>query len=122
MPNEVRWTRPAGGFFVWLTLPEPMKAREVLTAAHQRSITFLTGETFYAQGGGERHIAFRSAISRLHKWKAVSAFSPRLSRVRCDRHTVVRFRCDGAAALRSFQHRPQAPVSEWEARWSPRQI
>lgn len=56
MPDGVRWTRPAGGFFVWLTLPEPLQAGAVLAQAHQRSITFLTGEPFFAEGGGERHV------------------------------------------------------------------
>jgi len=56
MPDEVRWTRPQGGFFVWLTLPEPLHAQTVLAEAHRRAITFATGEPFFAQGGGERHI------------------------------------------------------------------
>jgi 2-aminoadipate transaminase len=56
MPDGVRWTRPGGGFFVWLTLPEPLQARAVLAKAHRRGITFLTGEPFFAEGGGERHI------------------------------------------------------------------
>jgi 2-aminoadipate transaminase len=56
MPTEVRWTRPQGGFFVWLTLPKPLEARQVLEHAHQHDITFLTGEPFFAQGDGTRHI------------------------------------------------------------------
>ncbi len=56
MPDGVRWTRPSGGFYVWLTLPERLQARTVLAQAHQRNITFLTGEPFFATGGGERHI------------------------------------------------------------------
>lgn len=56
MPRHVRWTRPGGGFFVWLTLPEPLQAKDVLKEAHQHSITFLTGEPFFAEGGGERNI------------------------------------------------------------------
>jgi DNA-binding transcriptional MocR family regulator len=52
----ITWTRPRGGFFVWLTLPEPLTAREVLAAAQARGITFPTGEPFFAEGGGERNI------------------------------------------------------------------
>ena len=56
MPSGVRWTTPGGGFFIWLTLPEPLNAGDVLEQAHRHSITFLTGEPFFAAGGGERHI------------------------------------------------------------------
>ena len=56
MPPGVTWTRPQGGFFVWLTLPEPLMARDVLAAARERGITFPPGEPFFAEGGGERNI------------------------------------------------------------------
>lgn len=56
MPSDVQWTHPSGGFFVWLTLPHSLLARDVLKEAHRHSITFLTGEPFFAEGGGEHHI------------------------------------------------------------------
>jgi len=56
MPPGVTWTRPLGGFFVWLTLPQPLTARAVRTAAEAQGITFPTGEPFFATGGGERNI------------------------------------------------------------------
>jgi len=56
MPDVIKWTRPAGGFFVWLALPEPLTAKQVLQKAHREKITFLTGEPFFAEGGGERYI------------------------------------------------------------------
>ena len=56
MPEQVRWTRPAGGFFVWLTLPKNLKARDVLKRAHEHDVTFLTGEPFFAGAGGEHNI------------------------------------------------------------------
>jgi DNA-binding transcriptional MocR family regulator len=56
MPDGVRWTRPAGGFYVWLTLPEPLRAEEILQMAHRHKITYATGKPFFAEGNGERHI------------------------------------------------------------------
>ncbi len=50
------WTKPGGGFFVWLTLPPPLNARTVLREAEGQGVTFLVGEPFYAEGGGERQI------------------------------------------------------------------
>jgi 2-aminoadipate transaminase len=56
MPPDVAWTRPQGGFFVWLTLPEPLTAGELLEAVRPSGITFPRGEAFFATGGGERNI------------------------------------------------------------------
>lgn len=56
MPDGVSWTRPRGGFFVWLTLPEPLTGQLVLSEAQRRGITFPPGEPFFAGEGGERHI------------------------------------------------------------------
>jgi len=56
MPSGVTWTRPRGGFFVWLTLPAPLTAREVLAAAQAQGITFPPGDPFFAEGGGEHHL------------------------------------------------------------------
>jgi DNA-binding transcriptional MocR family regulator len=56
MPPGVTWTEPGGGFFVWLTLPAPLTASAVLAQAGRHGVTFLTGEPFYAEGGGERHV------------------------------------------------------------------
>jgi 2-aminoadipate transaminase len=59
MPDGVRWTRPAGGFFVWLTLPEPLEAETVLAEAVERGVLFTPGTRFFAQaseGGGRRNL------------------------------------------------------------------
>jgi len=59
MPDGVRWTRPGGGFFVWLTLPEPLEAEAVLAVATERGVIFTPGARFFAQaseGGGRRNL------------------------------------------------------------------
>jgi DNA-binding transcriptional MocR family regulator len=56
MPPGVTWTRPQGGFFVWLTLPQSVSARAVLTAAKARGMSFPSGAPFFATGGGEHNI------------------------------------------------------------------
>jgi len=56
MPHGVRWTRPAGGFFAWLTLPEPLDAEAVLAAATERGVVFTPGVRFFAEGGGRRNL------------------------------------------------------------------
>ena len=56
MPEGVHWTRPAGGFFVWLTLPEPLDAEKVLAEATERGVVFAPGVQFFAEGGGCRNL------------------------------------------------------------------
>lgn len=53
MPPGVTWTRPQGGLFVWVTLPEHMDARGLLVEAHDEArVAFVPGQAFFANGGG----------------------------------------------------------------------
>jgi 2-aminoadipate transaminase len=50
-PQDVHWTRPSGGMFLWVTLPEGVNAMRVLEAAIQHKVAFVPGEHFHAEGG-----------------------------------------------------------------------
>ena len=52
-PPNVKWTRPQGGLFLWVTLPENLNSTDVLEAAIRRNVAFVPGAPFYALGGGE---------------------------------------------------------------------
>jgi 2-aminoadipate transaminase len=52
MPDGVRWTRPGGGLFVWLTLPEGMDAEVLLEAAVAEGVAYVAGGPFHVDGGG----------------------------------------------------------------------
>jgi 2-aminoadipate transaminase len=56
MPDGTDWTEPEGGFFVWVTLPEGVDAEALLPAAAEEGVTYLPGEMFYPDGGGERSL------------------------------------------------------------------
>lgn len=47
-PAEVKWTRPEGGMFLWVTLPKHMDAQDLLSKAIERNVAFVPGEPFYA--------------------------------------------------------------------------
>ncbi|CAN5567928.1 PLP-dependent aminotransferase family protein [soil metagenome] len=47
MPEGVRWNRPAGGFFLWLELPDRLTARALLPYAIENRVGFLPGYFFY---------------------------------------------------------------------------
>lgn len=49
MPMGITWTRPQGGMFVWMTLPEGMDAAALLEAAlEQERVAFVPGAPFFA--------------------------------------------------------------------------
>lgn len=56
MPEDVSWTRPEGGFFVWLTLPEGVDARRMLPKARELGVDYSPGPIFFYDGGGERYM------------------------------------------------------------------
>jgi len=51
-PPQVRYTRPEGGLFLWVTLPEGMNATELLKEAAQRKVAFVPGSPFFVDGSG----------------------------------------------------------------------
>lgn len=53
MPPGARWTRPEGGMFVWVTLPEGVDARDLLARCLERDVAFVPGESFFPENGGK---------------------------------------------------------------------
>ena len=45
----VQWTRPVGGMFVWVTLPEGLNAQALLPQAVEAGMAFVPGAPFYAE-------------------------------------------------------------------------
>ncbi len=45
-PAGTRWTTPGGGMNIWLRLPEPLDAGELLPAAQQAGVAYLPGRYF----------------------------------------------------------------------------
>lgn len=53
MPPGVSWTRPAGGMFLWLTLPPGVDAAALLVRAiAEARVAFVPGRAFHADGSG----------------------------------------------------------------------
>jgi len=49
MPDGATWSRPEGGYFIWLDLPE---ATPDLRRAEEAGVTFVKGTDFFADGSG----------------------------------------------------------------------
>ncbi|MES0202407.1 PLP-dependent aminotransferase family protein [Mesorhizobium sp. LNHC209A00] len=77
MPEGVTWSRPEGGMFVWVTLPEGTDATELLArSVKEARVAFVPGNAFYADGTGRNtlRLSFTLATRR-----AVSEGIPRLA-------------------------------------------
>jgi 2-aminoadipate transaminase len=55
MPAECSWTRPAGGFYVWLRLPGGIHSKAMLPRAISSRVAYVPGTGFYADGSGGRY-------------------------------------------------------------------
>ncbi|WP_435116085.1 PLP-dependent aminotransferase family protein [Halolamina sp. C58] len=51
LPPGSSWTEPAGGFFLWVTLPEGVDAEALLPLAAEEGVTYLPGERFFVEDG-----------------------------------------------------------------------
>jgi 2-aminoadipate transaminase len=58
-PDGVTWTRPTGGLFLMVTLPEGMDAVDVLKEAVQHKVAFVPGDGFYIGAEGTGANTFR---------------------------------------------------------------
>jgi DNA-binding transcriptional MocR family regulator len=56
MPDGCRWTTPAGGFYVWLQLPEGINSKAMLPRAVSSRVAYVPGTGFYADGDGTDHL------------------------------------------------------------------
>ena len=56
LPDGIEWTRPTGGFYVWVTLPDPLDASSMLAKAISHRVAYVPGRGFYADGSGRRQL------------------------------------------------------------------
>jgi 2-aminoadipate transaminase len=54
MPDGCRWTRPGGGFYVWLQMPDGVDAKAMLPRAIAARVAYVPGTGFYADGSGRQ--------------------------------------------------------------------
>ena len=52
MPEGTTWTKPAGGFYSWVTLPEGLDSKAMLPRAIAALVAYVPGTGFYVDGQG----------------------------------------------------------------------
>jgi len=51
-PKSATWTRPQGGFYVWVTLPPEIDTKALMPKAIVAKVAYVPGTAFYADGLG----------------------------------------------------------------------
>ncbi len=47
-PSEIKYVKPEGGMFLWITLPDTIDSTGLLQEALKKRVAFVTGKAFYA--------------------------------------------------------------------------
>lgn len=55
MPEDVEWTRPAGGYFIWLRLPAAVHVDDLEARAQKRGLYFASGKGFFVDPDDGAH-------------------------------------------------------------------
>jgi len=63
MPKEASWTRPRGGFFTWLTLPDGINSIDFAKNAAEEGVAVVPGVPFFPDGRGINNV--RLSFSRV---------------------------------------------------------
>lgn len=65
-PKEVTWTKPHGGMFIWVEVPEYINTDELFTeAVKDKKVAYVIGSAFYPHGEDKRHMRLNFTLSTL---------------------------------------------------------
>src|SRR5580704_13445038 len=68
MPRNVTWTRPEGGLFTWLTLPEGVDGATLLErAVEEAKVGFVPGTAFHHDGSGSNTIRLSYSLPTIEE-------------------------------------------------------
>jgi len=65
MPTEegITWTRPDGGLFLWVRLPEEVDTEEMFPRALEHNVAYIVGSAFYVDGGGKNTMRLSFSVN-----------------------------------------------------------
>ncbi len=63
-PSGVTWTRPQGGLFLWVRLPEQINTTEFLKTALEEKVAYVPGAAFYPDEGGHNTMRLNFSYCR----------------------------------------------------------
>ncbi len=67
MPKEAEWTKPEGGLFLWVKLPEGVDTTKMLERALAHKVAYVPGQPFFADGSGQNTMRLSFALATLEE-------------------------------------------------------
>ena len=78
MPDGVRWTRPEGGLFLFLTMPEGFDAVRFYDIALDAGVAYVAGEFFHPDRSGKNTMRLNFSFMDQERMKEGIALLSRL--------------------------------------------
>jgi 2-aminoadipate transaminase len=67
MPEGVTWTKPEGGLFLWVKLPEHISADDMFEEAIQENVAYVIGSAFHIDGSGKNTMRLNFSYPTLYE-------------------------------------------------------
>jgi 2-aminoadipate transaminase len=65
--ESATWSRPEGGYFLWLDLPPGVRGDTLLARASEEDVTFIKGADFFFHGGGDEAARLAFSFATAHE-------------------------------------------------------
>jgi 2-aminoadipate transaminase len=67
MPEGVSWTKPEGGLFLWVKLPEYISADDMFEDAIKENVAYVIGSAFHVDGSGKNTMRLNFSYPTLYE-------------------------------------------------------
>jgi len=65
MPEGITWSKPTGGMFLWVRLPEQLDAKEIFQIAIEHNVAYVIGRPFHCTDAGKNTLRLNYSFSPL---------------------------------------------------------
>lgn len=67
MPNGVSWSKPSGGMFLWVELPETIDTKEIFMTAIEHNVAYVIGNPFHCDNSGKNTMRLNYSFSSVEQ-------------------------------------------------------
>ena len=70
MPREVDWSKPTGGMFIWLSLPERIDTKQIFQTVLDHNVAYVIGQPFHCDGSGANTLRLNYSFPAIERIEA----------------------------------------------------